>query len=169
MALRTDSREIDGKTWDVTTLPSSVGMDVAGTLLRLVAPAVEKGLAALGSRDEGGELLDLDVSSLGPALGALFSGLGNPGDLAAIKRLLVSGKTPEGADYVPLRCDGKVVTPSLFETLFAGEYLTLLKVAKFAAEVNFKVPFASLQSAAAGVLGKIKGRTSRRAPSSEPK
>lgn len=166
MAYRTESREIDGKSWDVTTLPASVGMEVAGTLLRLVAPAMQTALSSLGTVD--GEL-DVALPQLGGALASLFAGLGNPSDLHAVRRMLVSGKTPEGSEYVPLRCDGKVVTTTMFETLFAGEYLTLLKVAKFAVEVNFKVPFASLLSGAVGALGKMRDRTSPPAPSSDPK
>lgn len=148
----------------MTTLPASVGMEVAGTLLRLVGPALQNALASLGE----GDLLDMDVSRLGSALGSLFSGLGNPSDLYAVRRMLVSGKTPDGSEYVPLRCDGKVVSSSAFELIFAGEYLTLLKVAKFAAEVNFKIPFDSLASAAAGALGLARGKTTPPAPSSAP-
>lgn len=168
MAYRTEEQEIDGHVWAVTTLPASVGMEVAGTLLRLVAPALEKAMGSVGGKTAEG-LLDVELPELGAALASLLSGLGNPDDLAAVRKMLVGGKTPMGADYVPLRCDGKPVTGASFEMIFAGEYLTLLKVAKFAVEVNFKIPFASLLSAAGGVLGKIRAPTSRPAPSSGEK
>lgn len=145
---------IDDKLWTVTMLPAGVGMEVGSKILALVGPALGKAVSSTG----GGSILDSEsLPGIGDAIGELSRSLGNPEAVALVRRLVTTG----------VHCDSVEVTSKNFDLLFAGSYLTLLKVAAFAIEVNFGIPFDSLAGVVRrSVAGAV--RMSRPPASSEP-
>lgn len=122
-------RVIDGEAWKVTLLPTTKGLDIGRRLLKLVGPAFGTAVGAVGP--EG--ILDADVGKLGAALGSLSEKLGEPDAAALVKELVTTGVFLNDA---PL-------TVGSFEVVFQGKYATLLQVAMFVIEVNYKIPLAS--------------------------
>lgn len=121
------TRQIGGKEWTITLLPATKGLDVGRRLLRLVGPSIGQ---ALGGAGRPGSLLDVDSAALGNAVSDLALRIGEPEAAALVKELVTTG----------VFCDGKEVRADLFDLLFAGDYETLLRVAAFVVEVNFRVP-----------------------------
>lgn len=119
-------REIGGRVWTVTLLPTGRGMDVGRRLIRLGGPAMGSLIGAVGP----GGLLDADGDKLGTALGKLAEKFGEQEATDLVKELVTTG----------VFCDGKEVTTAAFETVFQGDYGTLIMVAAFVVEVNFKIP-----------------------------
>ncbi len=135
--LTAHTKTIDGQEWTVTTLPAGVGMEIGSKLIRLLGPALGKAVSAAAS--PGQSLLDSEsLPAIGEALTALSLSLGDPEAVALVKRLVTTG----------VHCGTTEVTLKTFDIHFAGDYLTMLKVAAFAIEANFGLPFGSWASAA---------------------
>lgn len=145
--LEAHKRTIGGKEWTVVLLPATKGLDVGRRLLKLIGPAVGSAVGGLG----GAKLLDaqVDATTLGGAFSALADKLGDPDAATLIKELATTG----------VHCDGKEVTPPVFDLIFQGEYETLLRVAAFVVEVNFRLPLASWLDAARASVARKATRT----------
>lgn len=127
--VKTDTRTIDGSVYVVTQLPAMRAFKTLNRLGRTIGPAVAK-LMGAGSTD----FMELDAAFLGSAVEALFERLSDD-DLQAITEALLYNTT---VDKAPLN----------FDLEFAGRMDTLLKVLKFAFEVNYGSFFDGLRKLA---------------------
>jgi len=141
-------REIGGKLWTVTLLPATRGLDVGRRLVRIIGPAIGQAIGAVGA----GGIMEADASLLAGAAGSLAEHLGEPDAAALVKELVTAN----------VQCDGVPVTAASFDVLFAGDYGTLIGVAVFVVEVNYKIPLLSWLAAA-------NTRSAERAKSAQPK
>lgn len=145
------TRVIGGREWTITLLLATRGVEVGRRLIKLFAPAVIK---ALGAAAGSGKLLDLDVGQLAGSVEDLADRLGDP-DAAALVRELVT---------VNVSCNGTPVTDKTFDVVFAGDYMTMLEVAWFVVEVNFKRPFLSWLAALQERQRQAKNATQAKGP-----
>lgn len=137
MGQTTQSRDIDGMTFQISQLTPKLAAKVANRLRRAAAPAIG---AMLESSKAGQKITDLDVEKLANALGAI--------DLS-----------DEDMDYFPdtllqgafVTVDGKTsqLMPQ-FNLIFQGKLNTMFKVLAFAVEVNFGDFFVALRALGAG-------------------
>lgn len=145
--IETKTKEIDGKTWTVLLFPAGKGLGLLRRLMATLGPVL--GAAADGAKGSG---LDFDTDDLD--LGSLFGVLAERLDDAKVETLIIdllemtSFVDPESGDAKSLSVKAH------FDMVFAGEYLTMMKVVAYVAEVNFKLPFSSLRSLAVGPLAK---------------
>ncbi len=124
------SRVIGGREWTVTLLLATRGIEIGRRLVKLFAPAFIKAIGAVGASDK---LLDTNIGALVGSFGDLAEHLGDPDAAAIVKELVTTN----------VSCNGTPVTATTFEIVFAGDYMTMLEVAWFAIEVNYKRPFLS--------------------------
>lgn len=128
----TPAKEIGGRQWTLALLPAGVGLKVGSRLVRLLGPAIGEAATKLGGNMQ--QVLDTDVAALGEVLTTLAERLGDPEAADLVKLLVTSG----------VFCDGKEVNDKNFDLLFRGDYLTLLLVAAWVVQENFRLPFFSL-------------------------
>lgn len=139
--LRSEKREIGGKTWQVTTMGADDGLEVGAELAATLLPVAGRVMGAMGGA---ASILDLDLSVIGDAATELAARIKEPAVRKLIKKLVTTN-----VHVTHKRPDGQVITeevkdaPHSFGLLFAGDYDLLLQVAAFSIEVNFKLPFAS--------------------------
>jgi len=122
MSLRTESRQIDGLTVTSTQLPAMRSFRLMARLGKVISPA-------LGHVD--GISLSSDLSTLGPALAALFASI--DGDEAeSLAREVLASTTVD--------VDGKRLELGRTEMVnlaFEGRIKAMLETLKFALEVNY--------------------------------
>lgn len=143
--IRSEEREIGGRRWTVTTLSADEGVELLPELAGYAGPAVGKALAALQGGVELSNWEEL-LPAAGEGLQEFSRALSRPEAGRLLKRLVTR----------EVRCDGEPVTAKSFGATFAGDYGTLLKVALFVIEVNFKLPLSSWLSAAGDALAAAK-------------
>jgi len=111
-----ERKEIDGKVYEVTPMPTSKGLSVMQRMAKAAMPAVLK--AARG--ETGGELV---------AVADLVESLASD-DLPAIAKIFAEhSMVGDGESMVKLS--------GVFDVHFAGDYLALFEWLTFAAKVNF--------------------------------
>lgn len=122
---------IDGWRYTVTPLPAGAGLALVARVAKLLGPS----LAAL--------LRGASGDALGAALTALVDRV-SPVELVEIAKEITAGTKavqPGGKEAAELSV--------IFDDHFGGDYLRLLDVVKFAAEVNFGPFVAGLRARAA--------------------
>jgi len=146
------TREIGGKVWSIALLPATRGLDVGRRLIKIAGPALGKAVSG------GKGILDAEIAGegVGAALGELALRLGEPEAAALVKELVTTGVT----------CDGKEVNAATFDLIFAGDYGTLLAVASFVVEANFRLPLASWLDAARASVARPKRSATPAQPTS---
>ena len=123
------TREIRGFSYVVMQLGAGKGREVMLRLAKVTGPAIGAILAAV----PGGKLqniLDADVTALGPAVGKIFESL-SAQDLAFFCQTF--GETT--LVYLEENKHPRVI--DVFDEHFAGNYLAMLQWLAFAVEVNF--------------------------------
>lgn len=113
-----------------------------------IAPPVAEVMGVLGTELGSGNVADLDVSALGPAVGKFFGHFAQPGSLRALVRELLANATMNGSPLVTTAGDP-------FAVLMRGRTVDTWKLLWFAVQVNYPDFF--------GLLG-----ASRGGPSSKP-
>lgn len=118
------SKTIGGRLIQVQPLPTFAGLHLAARISKVVGSAIGPALGELITK--GGTLEDVDLSEHVARLFAVLS----PDDTESIVRSLLQGAVidPHGKTRILL---------DVADAEFAGETMTLLKVAYFAFEVNF--------------------------------
>lgn len=122
MALRSETRDIDGMSMTTTQLPALRSLALMTRLSKIIAPA-------LGYLD--GLDLKSDISALGPALAALFAGLDGEQAQALAREILIAST---------IVIDGRMVALSdgtMIDHAFSGKMKSFLGALKFALEVNY--------------------------------
>lgn len=144
--LKTEKRTIDGAEYSLMQLPARR----AATLFYKLSGAVGPALGKLASGMKGGVSFgDLDISSIGDAVGVLVERL-PPADFdAAMTEMLFQ-----------LRRDGKpIVDGAAFDAAMSGQVLTILKIYQFAFELNFADFFSALRGKQAEAAQQIAAAT----------
>lgn len=158
MALKSETKTIDGITFEVTQLPYTRGHKVLLRLFRALAPAVAEALGQAPELKER-ELGSLDIRDVKPALAA------------AVGRL-VQDLSEEDFDFVNdelashsfvLQDGKKLKLQSEREFLFAGNYWLMFQWLAFAVKVNF-LGFLNGESAIAEALARV-GQAPKASPS----
>lgn len=126
--IESKKKEIDGNTWMVSLFSATKGAKILAKIMRLLGGPFGK---AIGGLSGGVGLLDakIDFSIFGDAIGDLANRLDEDEVVDLIKQLMSS-----------VRCDGKEVAPQ-FDLIFMGRYATMLKVAAYVIQENYKLPF----------------------------
>src|SRR5688572_18336991 len=126
MGTQTQTKEIDGQTWEVSQLPGMKSLKMFRRLGNVLGPALAKTLASGVDVQQG----KMNLVGIGEAIGALFERLSEPELESIVKDLLWNAVV-----------DGKVLFPTgtnaQFDTLMAGRTVTVLKALVFAIEVNY--------------------------------
>ncbi len=133
----TDTRTIDGFSYDVTQLPGMRGVRFLARLGRIVGPS----LGGLITSLQGGGLAGADLSAVAVSVGRLFIDL-TENELEAICRELLGSATyrdPVTQKIVPVMDD--------FDLHFQGRAASVLKLLAFALEVNYGNFFDALRGA----------------------
>lgn len=152
MGRQAETRTIDEIEVTVQQLPARRAERIFHRLMTAVGPAIAAAASGLG---QGGSALEADVD-LGAAARTLFDRLTWAETEAIQKELLETAQ---------VTIDGKTgLLMPLVDELLAGKVGTLLKIAAFAIEVNFKDLF-QMASSADGLLAKVLRSTSQK-PSS---
>jgi hypothetical protein len=141
MGLKTQTIQIGQHTYAVTQLPGWRAMEVWYSLVSSAGPAVARVAAgAVGARTMG----DINMLEVSDGLGVLFTRLPWTEFQKLLKDLLATA-TVDG---------GSTMVLSQFDTLFQGDCMAVLSLAKFALEVNYgNFTDVLLKLAAAGVGG----------------
>lgn len=134
---RTETRQIGGHEWTVTTMGADKGLEVAAELASTVVPVIGRAVGAL----------EQELAAIGDAASELATRLHEKGVRDLIRTLCTER----------VLCDGKPVTlgkgtPTSFDYIFAGDYQSMIQVALFSIEVNFQLPFESLLSKAKEII-----------------
>lgn len=129
MSKKEETRTIDGTAFTVRMLTADVGLDVGYDLAQALGPAIGK----------------LDQGDVGEAAAMLFARLPKED----FKRLVHTLVDSADADGKPVR--------EVFNHVFMGKPMTLMKVFAFALELNFSSFFAGL-GGAKGLLAKAMAR-----------
>lgn len=136
MALKTESREIDGLNVQVTQFAGRKNLDLLVDLAAFIGPA----LAAARPKSEGDSLLDADLD-----VGGIVNAL-----MANMSKDRVSGLVMRMLDATHINERGAV---EQFDTVFAGaDIWRLPKVLIFVVEVNFG-NFSKLAASVSGLRG----------------
>ena len=133
--IATQEKTIDGLRFAVTQLPAMKAFRTLNRIGRALGPALAKGLGALK-----GKLGDASVEALGGAATELFARLSDD-ELEALTRELLTFCT----------VDGKPLMPQ-FDLVMQGRMGTLLKLLRFAFEVNYGDFFAGARGLAAQAM-----------------
>ena len=124
MTNATQTRTIDGNTFTVSMLLGRASLRMLHRLIRTVGPGLAK--AAGGVAGTSLKLGDLELSSLGDAL-CLLTDRCNEAEFMAITEELLGSAT----------IDGQPLMGPQFDLLMRGRSLTVLKLLRFAIEVNY--------------------------------
>jgi hypothetical protein len=124
MAINTQERTIDGRTYTVQQLPARKALKTLNRLGKVFGPALAQAATAVGSSAKL-DIAAIDVAKLGGAVEALFANL-EDADLDHFVQTFLESSLVDGA---PLYAQLDVV--------FMGKIDGLLKLLAFAVEVNF--------------------------------
>ncbi|MCK4522417.1 MAG: hypothetical protein KAU20_07630 [Nanoarchaeota archaeon] len=127
MAIETKDREIEGHKYMVTQFPARIGLGLKTRLSKLVIPVL---IPLIGSEGKGVTLsniteTDIDPSLISKAVEIIISQLDSV-EIVDLVMKLMNG----------VRRDGVEITAEVFDTEFAGEYITLYKVLFFVIQTN---------------------------------
>lgn len=135
MARKTETTEIDGLKFTVTQLPGRKAAEMSVRLLTMLAPAVAKAGAGLGSVDwSRGASASVDMgrvfADMGLAAETLFARL-TPDEIQRVsKELYAFAKVEENGQELPM-------TDAVIDEVFAGRAGALFRFLIFALKVNF--------------------------------
>lgn len=141
MARATQSQDIDGTVFAVTQLPAMRSMRLMHRLAKAVGPAM---LKAVGGKAV--SLKELDLASVGDAAQMVFETFSENDFEALIRELLEGATVDHEGRTIPLM--------PVFDLVLAGKVGTILKLLKFALEVNYGSFFAVFL----GNVGQLAGK-----------
>jgi hypothetical protein len=136
MARKTETREIDGLTFEVTQLPGTRCNELSIRLSAILAPALSKAGTALGGVDMAAGLngrvdVGVLVAGIGGGLEALLVQL-KPAEYKWLsKELCTFARVDEGQGMLPM-------TDGVIDEVFSGKSGTFFKFLLFAVEVNLQ-------------------------------
>ena len=125
--LESQDVDLDGHTFHVNMLPATKALEV----LRRISRALGPSLAAVVAASNGATIGAIDISTVGPAFTTLFDRL----DEAELKYLTKAFLETALVDGDPLWRQ--------IDTVFMGKTFSLMKLMRFAFEVNFGDFFAA--------------------------
>jgi hypothetical protein len=127
--LKSESREIDGMSFTVTQLPATKQFRLQAWLALKVGPGIVKALSGVDLSGGAKSLSKVDLGEMADGVAMLCDRLSADDFEKLWKELL------EGAR---VKVDGNsVLLKDVFEVVMVGKFLTLLKLIRFAMEVNF--------------------------------
>ncbi len=133
--LQKQQRDIDGTTYEVTPLPTSIGLKALVRLLHIMSPVL-----AAAAKDGSNQ------DKVGGMLAALPTAL-SEGDLEYFTSIFgAQSKYQDGPNWIPLLKQNQ-------ELHFAGKYGELFRWLVFCVEVNYKNFFVGITSGGGGVDG----------------
>lgn len=130
MAMKLHTKTIAGERWSLKTLPATTGLEVLTWLVGTMGAAAPAMAGAVAGKQATSleAMLQLEVADgIGEAIAAVGRELAKPDTTEKLKQLL--GELQKGGEK-----DAKDVA---FDDEFAGDYLRLLEVVRWALEVNF--------------------------------
>lgn len=149
------TKQIAGYTFTVTPLPGWQGLELLQQLGKLIGPAIAKLGQSAAQANTGN-----DAAALAGVSGAIEGALTalKPGELVMLGKQLLANtlvQTPAmgPGDAVPVL--------KVFDSEFAGQIFTVLKLMTFAIEVNYADFFAALRPALAVLGARLKALTAR--------
>jgi len=124
--LKTESKTIDGMSFECTVFPAMYGLKIKGRLLKLVGPALGSLVQGLKTT-KGGSILDanFDMSVIGPAIATITDHFDDPKVVQLIQDVFSS-----------TRVDGQPMSEPVMNIKFAGNYTILYKAIIFVVETN---------------------------------
>lgn len=141
MARATQSQDIDGTMFAVSQLPAMRSMRLMHRLAKAVGPAL---LKAAGGKAV--SLKELDLSNAGEAAQMLFETFSENDFETLIRELLESATVEHEGRTIPLM--------PVFDVVMAGKPGTILKLLKFALEVNYGSFFGGFLGSVGQLAGK---------------
>jgi hypothetical protein len=153
--IRTETKNIDGRTIHVTTLGAIAASKLGVRLTKILGPGLFRMLSGAPGVAAKGLKADIDLSTVGSGVEALLDRLGE-NDLEPIVRLLF--------ETAKLEKDGQTMPfLAVFDLEYAGDLAGLGKALVFALEVNYGNFFGGLRSRLEQALAKnqpVKGSPS---------
>lgn len=127
MAIKEETREINGATYTVQQFVARRGLALKTKLIKLIAPSAFALIG--GAKAQGGNIIDADIGAdvLSKSIKTMLDNLGDSADVERLVFEILSNTRRNNAQI-----DGL-----LFDDVYAGNYGELFKAVFFVIEVNY--------------------------------